>query len=347
MRTPTLLDTPADAGPSDDNVKRRPRNARPEGVSPPRPLLGYAIGIPVIHLLALLAFVPWLFSWTGLVLAIAGHFFFGMLGMTLCYHRLLTHRGFTCPKWLEHFFATLGVCCLQDTPARWVAVHRKHHQFSDKEPDPHSPLVDLFWGHVGWLFLRNRDLSTAKFYEHFARDLLRDRYYLWLEKRLMAWWIYLGHAVLFFLVGLAIGWATTGSYLAGVQFGASLLVWGVFVRTVLVWHVTWAVNSFTHIWGYRTYDTSDNSRNNWLVGLLAHGEGWHNNHHHDQVSARHGHRWWEFDMTWSVIRLLEIVGLAKDVARPRRRHFTAHTEVVNGASEEISAASNAAESQPE
>ena len=89
---------------------------------------GYVTVIAAIHLLSLLALVPWLFSWTGLVLFIAGHYFFGMLGMTLGYHRLLTHRGFTCPKWLEHFFALLGVCCLQDSPARWVAVHRKHHQ---------------------------------------------------------------------------------------------------------------------------------------------------------------------------------------------------------------------------
>jgi len=276
--------------------------------------------------MALLACLPWLFSITGVVLCIGGHFFFGMLGMTIGYHRLLTHRGFTCPKWLEHCFATLGVCCLQDTPARWVAVHRKHHQHSDQRPDPHTPRAGFFWGHTGWLMLRNRDLSTSAFYERYGRDLLRDPYYLWLERRNRWIWIYFLHAALFFLAGLAVGWIGGGRYLDGLQFGLSLLVWGVFLRTVVVWHITWAVNSITHVWGYRNYETGDNSRNNWLVGLLAHGEGWHNNHHHDQRSARHGHRWWEYDMSWSVIRLLEIAGLAKDVVRPsgQKSHSPAH-----------------------
>lgn len=291
----------------------------PEGTQPVQLLTGYAVSILVIHLLSLLVFVPWLFSWTGVVLLVAGHYVFGMLGMTLGYHRLLTHRGFTCPKWLEHFFALLGVCCLQDSPARWVAVHRKHHRHSDEQSDPHSPLVALVWGHLGWLFIENRDLSNASFYEHYARDILRDPFYMKLERRLMWLWVYLAHAALFFLAGLAIGWATTCRYMGGVQFGASLLVWGVFARTVFVWHVTWSVNSLTHLWGYRNYETDDNSRNNWLVGLLAHGEGWHNNHHAEQTSAAHGHRWWEIDLTYLTIRFLEAVGLAKDVVQPRCR----------------------------
>ena len=289
----------------------------PRGTRPARPLWGYAASIAGIHLLSLLIFVPWFFSWTGVVLCIGGHYIFGLLGMTLGYHRLLTHRGFTCPKWLEHFFALLGVCCLQDSPARWVAVHRKHHQHSDEEPDPHSPLVAALWGHLGWLLIENRDLSTVSFYEHYARDILRDPFYMRLERRMMWFWAYVIHAVLFFLAGLAIGWATTGSYFGGVRFGASVVVWGVFARTVLVWHITWSVNSLTHLWGYRNYPTDDNSRNNWLVGLLAHGEGWHNNHHAQPVSAAHGHRWWEFDITYWTICLLEAVGLAKDVVRPR------------------------------
>lgn len=300
-------------------VDHRPGQNRvlPSGARPARPLWGYATAIVIIHLLSLLIFVPWFFSWTGVVLFVAGHYFFGMLGMALGYHRLLTHGGFTCPKWLEHFFALLGVCCLQDSPARWVAVHRKHHQHSDEEPDPHSPLVAALWGHFGWLMVENRDLSTVSFYEHYARDILRDPFYLRFERRMMWLWVYLAHAVLFFAAGLAIGWAATGRYLGGVQFGASLLVWGVFARTVFVWHVTWSVNSLTHLWGYRNYKTDDNSRNNWLVGLLAHGEGWHNNHHAEQVSAAHGHRWWEVDFTYWTICALEAVGLAKDVVRPR------------------------------
>jgi fatty-acid desaturase len=111
----------------------------------------YVIAFSFYHAMALLAVVPWLFSWAGLTLWILGFYVFGTLGINLCYHRLLTHRSFNCPRWLEHFFAIIGVCCLQDTPARWVAVHRLHHQHSDEPGDPHSPLAGFFWGHMGWL----------------------------------------------------------------------------------------------------------------------------------------------------------------------------------------------------
>jgi stearoyl-CoA desaturase (delta-9 desaturase) len=125
--------------------------------------------------------------------------------------------------------------------------------------------------------------------------------------------------VLFFVAGLAWGWLVDGTYAAGVQFGFSLLLWGVVLRTVYTWHITWAVNSVAHMWGYRNYETGENSRNNWLVALATNGEGWHNNHHHDQVSARHGHRWWELDVTFLTICCLERLGLVTDVARPRTK----------------------------
>jgi len=297
---------------------RRGRQPSPAGTQPYRVLWPYTISIAVVHLFALLAFLPWFFSWTGVVLCIAGHYFFGMLGVTLGYHRLLTHRGFKCPKWLEYSLATLGVCTLQDTPARWVALHRRHHQHSDEQPDPHSPLVNFLWGHVGWLLVVNRETDSADFYDRYARDLLRQPFYLWFERQLRWLWVYVAHAVLFFAAGLAIGWAWSGSYWSGVQFGASLLVWGVFLRTVFVWHVTWSVNSLSHVWGYRSHETDDNSRNNWLVALLAHGEGWHNNHHAQQQAAAHGHHWWEVDFTWWTVRVLEMVGLATEVVRPKR-----------------------------
>jgi len=130
-------------------------------------------------------------------------------------------------------------------------------------------------------------------------------------------WIYTASVLFFFLIGLAIGSLTGGSATAGMQFGLSLVVWGVFVRTVLMWHLTWSVNSVTHFWGYQTYETGDSSRNNLLVGLLANGEGWHNNHHADQRSAAHGHKWWELDITWITILLLEKLGLVTQVVRPR------------------------------
>jgi fatty-acid desaturase len=290
----------------------------------------YAIGVVAYHVLALLTLVPWLFSWTGLILCVAGFYVFGTLGINLCYHRLLTHRGFSCPRWLEHTLAILGVCCFQDTPARWVAVHRLHHQNSDQQPDPHSPLVNFFWGHMGWLFVQNRELNRLSMYERYAKDLLRDRFYFNLEKNAMWVWINLMQWGVFYLTGFFIGWAMSGDWIAGVQFGLSLLVWGVILRTVCVWHITWSVNSVTHLWGYRNYQTNEESRNNILIGLVSNGEGWHNNHHADPRSASHGHRWWELDVTYLTIRGLELVGLAKDVLRPRVRKPKANepTEVM-------------------
>src|SRR6185369_12838833 len=144
---------------------------------------GYLCSIVGIHVLSLLMFVPWYFSWAGVILAILGFPLYGLFGITLCYHRILTHRGLTIPKWLEHFFAVLGVCCLQDTPARWVAVHRLHHQHSDEPKDPHSPLVTFFWGHMEWLLIPNFALSRLDLYERYAKDLLRERFYMNLERR--------------------------------------------------------------------------------------------------------------------------------------------------------------------
>jgi stearoyl-CoA desaturase (delta-9 desaturase) len=276
------------------------------------------IGILGIHLLALGALLPELFSWSGLVLALGGLYVFGVLGINVGYHRLLTHRSFQCPLWLEHTLALLGVCCLQDTPAWWVAAHRKHHQHSDEEPDPHSPLVGFLWSHLGWLLVLAMSTSRQALYDRYARDIVRDPFYVILERNLLYAWIYALHAVLFFLGGLAAGWLTGDSLGRAALFGLTVLVWGVFVRTVLVWHITWSVNSVTHLWGYRCFETGENSRNNWLIGILAAGEGWHNNHHACQRSARHGVRWWELDISYLTIRLLERVGVAWDVIVPGR-----------------------------
>lgn len=281
----------------------------------------YVFGVATYHLLALLAFIPWFFSWTGLALAVITLFSCATLGINLCYHRLLTHQGLAVPKWLEHTFALMGVCSLQDTPARWVAIHRMHHQYSDEQPDPHSPLVTFLWGHMGWVFVENTELSRGRAFERYARDVLRDPFYMWLERDLNWVWVSMLQVPLMFLTGFAVGWGLSGRVLDGVQFGASLTIWGVMVRTVYAWHATWSVNSVAHMWGYRNYETDENSRNNWLVALATNGEGWHNNHHADQRSARHGHRWWELDVTWLTIRLLKAVGLAWDVVVPSERQL--------------------------
>jgi len=155
--------------------------APPSGVVPRQIDWIYAVPVVAYHVVALLALVPWFFSWTGVVLAVLGLYVFGTLGINLCYHRVLVHRGLVVPKWLEHTFAILGVCCVQDTPARWVAVHRRHHQHADEQDDPHSPLVNFFWGHMGWVLVENRDLRRLRIYEKYARDVLQDRF------RITAW----------------------------------------------------------------------------------------------------------------------------------------------------------------
>ena len=218
---------------------------RPESAEPARVMWTYSAVLITTHLLALLAVLPWLFSWTGVFLVVIGHHVFGMLGTTLGFHRLLTHRGFTCPLWFEHTLAILGTCCLQDSPARWVAMHRQHHQHSDERTDPHSPLVEPFWGHMKWLMVENREHHRLVFLDRYARDLLQDPFYIWLERHRMWLMVYMAHAVPFFVGGFAVGAWTSGQWMGGLQFGLSLLVWGVFVRTVAVWHFTWSVNSLT------------------------------------------------------------------------------------------------------
>lgn len=282
----------------------------------------YSISFVVYHLAALLAVLPWLFSWTGLFVCLAGIYVFGTLGINLCYHRLLTHRAFSCPLWLEHTLAVLGVLCLQDTPAKWVAVHRRHHQYSDEQTDPHSPLVTFFWGHMQWLLVDSRELNRLDLYERYVKDLLRDKFYMSLERNLLWVWINVAHWFVFFAAGFLVGLLQSGGGLfTGVQMGLSLLIWGVFVRTVVVWHITWSINSVTHLWGYRNYDTDENSRNNILVGLYSNGEGWHNNHHAQPRAAAHGHRWFEFDVTFLTIRFLALLGLAKNIV-PYKRSLT-------------------------
>ncbi len=288
----------------------------------------YVLPIATVHVLALLAFAPWLFSWSGVALAIAGNYVFGTLGINLCYHRLLTHRSLRVPKWLERSFATLAICCLQDTPVRWVATHRLHHNHADDvDHDPHTPHDDFLWGYVGWLFRKNPALHTLSFLEKYARDLLADPYYRSYERN--PWkqvWVYLLHAALFVVAGLAVGAWTGGTWEAALQLAASWLVWSVFVRTVAVWHITWSVNSLAHLFGYRSHATDEQSRNNWLVAILAAGEGWHNNHHWDPASASVQFRWWEFDLTYYVIRALGLLGLATDIVPPRFiRHKHRHT----------------------
>jgi fatty-acid desaturase len=315
MHTPDFASPRAgsDASPAAGAARRRLE--RPAAIGQRKILWRYALVVAGYHAVAMLALLPWLFNWTGVVLAVLGLYVFGTLGINLYYHRLLTHRGLTVPRPVEVVLAILGVCCVQDAPARWVAVHRRHHEHSDERPDPHSPLVSFLWGHVGWMLVENQDLARLGIYERYAKDIVRDRF----QRRLERWYVPINLAswVVFFGAGLAASLLQGGSMAEAAQFGASVLVWGVFVRTVLVWHITWSVNSAAHLWGYRNYDTPDDSRNSAWVAFLTGGEGWHNNHHADPRSASHGHRWWEIDAVYGIIRLMGVLGLAHDIVRPR------------------------------
>ncbi len=265
------------------------------------------IGLAVIHLGLVAA--PFFFTWKAALLALTLTWITGGLGITLGFHRLFTHQSFETyrpVKWLVAMFGTLAG---QGPPITWVATHRKHHRHSDQDSDPHSPRHGTWWSHVLWLLPRHSSWLQRRWQRRYAPDLLRDRFMRFLTKSYV-WW-HLGAGVALFGVGW-LGW----NFFTGVSF----VVYGVFVRLVYVWHITWMVNSATHIWGYRTYETTDNSRNNWFVGLLAFGEGWHNNHHASQRAARHGQRWWEFDITYVTICVMEWFGLAWNVVRDLPRH---------------------------
>jgi len=281
----------------------------------------YASVVIGYHLLSALAVIPWLFSWTGVVLCAGGVIIFGVLGITVCYHRLLTHRSFKCPKWLEHTLAVVGLLNMQDAPARWVAVHRRHHEHADEELDPHTPARSFFWSHVGWLLVDQPDLTRFGIYERYAKDILRDRFYVQLERHIG--WIMLASWVAFYFAGFSAELMLRGSIVDAAQFGSSVLVWGVFVRTVVTWHISWSVNSVTHRFGYRNYETDEGSRNSILISILSGGEGWHNNHHADPRSANFGHRRWEVDIGYLFIRLLEKLGLASDIIEPHGRYTPA------------------------
>ena len=258
--------------------------------------------IAVIHLGALVA--PWFFTWKAVILTMVLIWFCACLGVCLGYHRLLTHGSFKTFRPVRWLLAWLGAMSGEGPPITWVANHRKHHQYSDKDGDPHSPKDGGLWSHVLWLFPSIRPAERRRLDARYAPDLLKDPVMRFLTHSFLFWHFAAGAAL------LAVGWTFWD-----LRTGISLLLFGMFVRLVCVFHITWLVNSATHIWGYRNYVTSDNSRNLWWVGLLAFGEGWHNNHHAFQRSARHGHRWWELDITYLVIRGMESVGLAWDVVR--------------------------------
>jgi stearoyl-CoA desaturase (delta-9 desaturase) len=232
-------------------------------------------------------------DWGTLLVALGLHFVIFSFGISFGYHRLLTHRTLEAPKWLEYVLATIGSLALQGPPTAFVGTHRYHHAFAETETDVHSPARGFFWSYMGWLFTYD-----MRAYVRFAPASMQQD----------AWYGFLGRHLLILQVpiGLALWWLG----------GMAYVMCGVFLRIVLVWHSSFLVNSVTHTIGYRSYPSTDASRNNWIVALVSYGEGWHNNHHACPRSAKLGHRWWELDVTWWFVRLFEALGLVSDVRRP-------------------------------
>jgi stearoyl-CoA desaturase (Delta-9 desaturase) len=270
-----------------------------------------AVTIPFVGFIAALVLL-WgvALSWVHLVILAVMYVLTG-LGITVGYHRLFTHKSFETPAFMRFIIGVLGSMAVEGPVIQWAAMHRSHHQHSDSENDPHSPhqhgdgiraMMLGFWhAHVGWLFVRQ-----AKGLARYVPDLNADPVTRTVSK-LFPLWVLLGLLIPAVLGGLlTMSW--TGALLG--------FLWGGLARIFLVHHVTWSVNSVCHIWGYRPFRSHDESRNNPIFGVLAMGEGWHNNHHAFPTSARHGLRWWEFDLSYIVIKGLELCGLAKAVKVP-------------------------------
>ena len=248
----------------------------------------------LFHLGALAAL--FFFTWKALFISVLLWWISGSLGIGMGYHRLLTHRGYKTPKWVEYLLTLCATLALEGGPIFWVATHRIHHQYSDQAGDPHTPLDGKWWAHMGWILTGKSMHHDTTTLARYVPDLAKDNFHVWITKFHYVPMIVLG------MVLLVVG-------------GLPFVLWGIFLRTVIGLHCTWMVNSITHTWGSRRFLTRDLSTNNWWVALFTFGEGWHNNHHAHPVSARHGIAWYEVDLNWYGIWALKKLGLARHVYR--------------------------------
>src|SRR6185503_7830712 len=258
------------------------------------------VTIVIFHAGALAAF--FFFTWQRLAVMAVLYVLAINVGIGMCYHRLLTHRGYQTPKWVEYLMSICATLSLEGGPIFWVSTHRVHHQLSDQDGDPHTPREGGWWAHAGWILFGEALHAQTEILKRYSPDLSRDRFHVWLSKY---HWLPITASGVLLLAG---GWIW-GGWVNGV----AMVLWGVLLRVTLGLHATWLVNSATHLWGSRRFETRDDSRNNWWVALLTGGEGWHNNHHARPASARHGLAWYELDITWMTIRLLQAIGLVRSV----------------------------------
>lgn len=257
---------------------------------------GIIVFLTVAHILAIVG----LFNFSWKALAAFGIFYvISGMGITFGFHRLFTHRSFKVPKWIEYIAAFAGTLALQGSVLKWVAHHRMHHAFSDASKDPHDSSRGFWYSHLFWTCYNDPNRDDFAVQKKFARDIASDRVLLFMssDSFLIGAQLVLGIALWYF-------------------FGLEVMLWGIWVRLVALYHATWFVNSAAHLWGYRNYEVGDRATNCWWVGLITFGEGWHNNHHAFSNVAPAGHRWWEIDTTWMLIKTLSWVGLARDIKLP-------------------------------
>ena len=277
------------------------------------------IAFTIFHALAIAAL--FFATWDAVLVAVLLHWMCVGWGIGLGYHRLHTHRSYKTPKLLEYFFAVCGTLTLQGGPIFWTALHRIHHQHSDRDGDPHTPRDGKWWSHMLWTIFGEELHGDIEVLGKYAPDLMKDPFYRVLSKYHWVPLVVLGLAL------LAIG-------------GLPWLLWGVFLRVVFGLHCTWMINSVTHIWGNRRFQTRDDSKNSLWVALFTFGEGWHNNHHAYPTSARHGMTWSEVDLSWMQIKLMSWLGLAWDVKVPTpaqiaNKAITAEQDIVGAVVESV------------
>ena len=263
----------------------------------PSPKLNWIIitWIVALHLAASLVLLPQFFSWSAVLVCVLLHIITGGIGLETGWHRLISHRSFSCPKWVEYCFVFCGTLSAMSSPFDWVGTHRLHHANSDEDGDYHNSRRGFWWSHMVWIFYDHTDLQ-AKIPE-VTKDIQSDPFYQFCHKYIIPLQIAL--AVLLYAIG-----------------GLPWVVWGIFFRLVALWHSVWSINSLTHLLGYRNFETKDCSTNLWWLLPITYGTCWHNNHHAFPYSARTGLKWWEIDPSWGFIQLLHSVGLVTKVRVP-------------------------------
>ncbi|MBI4979359.1 MAG: acyl-CoA desaturase [Spirochaetes bacterium] len=244
-------------------------------------------------------------GWSPFAVIFAAAFYVvRMFGITAFYHRYFAHRAFKSNRFFTFLFAFLGCSAMQKGPLWWAAIHRHHHIYADTKDDIHSPKIHGFlWSHIGWILAHENKRTRVEYikdWQKFPEIVFIDKFALAIPFVVAVGVFLLGHVLFYYAP-----WLHTN--------GMQLLVWGVFVSTVVCSHATFSINSIDHMFGSRRYEMPNTSRNNVLMAILTLGEGWHNNHHHYAITARAGFYWWEIDITYYVLVILSWIGIVKDL----------------------------------